>query len=74
MVVGVQNLFTNDTTYFKLKPGVTWSVGTLSVTDWDPFFNYGTGASALSIKYNIASETIIVPPNHQYLLYGNCKS
>lgn len=71
MVVGVQNLFTNDTTYYKLKPGVTWSVGTLSVTDWDPFFGYGTGASALSIKYNISSETIIVPPNHQYLLYGN---
>lgn len=71
MVVGVQNLITNDTTYYKLKPGVTWSVGTLSVTDWDPFFGFGTGASALSVKYNIASETVVVPPNYQYLLYGN---
>jgi hypothetical protein len=71
MVVGVQNLITNDTTYYKLKPGITWSVGTLSVTDWDPFFGFGTGASALSVKYNIASETVIVPPNYQYLLYGN---
>ena len=71
MVVGVQNLITNDTTYYKLKPGVTWSLGTFSVTDWDPFFTTGTGSSSSVIKYNIASETIIVAPNQQYLLYGN---
>jgi hypothetical protein len=71
MVVGVQNLITNDTTYYKLKPGVTWSVGTLSVSDWDPFFSSGTGSSSSMIKYNIASETITVYPNEQYLLYGN---
>jgi len=71
MVVGVQNLITNDTTYYKLKPGVTWSVGTTSVTDWDIFSSGGTGSSSSVIKYNIASETIIVAPNQQYLLYGN---
>jgi hypothetical protein len=70
MVVGVQNLITNDTTYYKLKPGLTWSLGTSSVTDWDLFVNSGTGSTS-SIKYNIASETIVVAPNEQYLLYGN---
>jgi hypothetical protein len=71
MVVGIQNLITNDTNYYKLKPGVTWSVGTLSVTDWDPFLISGTGSSNSNIRYNIASETVIVSPNEQYLLYGN---
>lgn len=71
MVVGVQNNLTNDTTYYKLKPGVTWSLGTFSITDWDLFSSTGTGSSSSSIKYNIASETIIVSPNEQYLLYGN---
>ncbi len=71
MIVGVQNVITNDTTYYKLKPGITWSIGTLSVADWDPFFTSGTGSSSSIIKYNIASETIIVAPNQQYLLYGN---
>lgn len=71
MIVGVQNIISNDTVYYKLKPGVTWSVGTLSVADWDPFFSSGTGSSYSFPKYNISSETIIVPPNQQYLLYGN---
>ncbi|NBP57420.1 hypothetical protein EBU71_12970 [bacterium] len=71
MLVGVQNNVNNDTVYYKLRPGVTWSVGTLSVTDWDPLFAYGTGSSALSLKYNISNETIVVPANHEYLLYGN---
>lgn len=71
MLVGVQNISNNDTVYYKLRPGVTWSVGTLSVTDWDPLFSFGTGASALSIKYNISNETIVVPPNYEYLLYGD---
>jgi hypothetical protein len=71
MLVGVQNPGNNDTTYYKLRTGVTWSVGTLSVTDWSPLFDYGTGASALSVKYNISNETIVVPPNYEYLLYGD---
>ena len=71
MLVGVQNLGNNDTVYYKLRTGVTWSVGTLSVTDWNPLFDYGTGASAVSLKYNISNETIIVPPNYEYLLYGD---
>lgn len=70
MVVGVQNLITNDTTYYKLKPGVTWSTGTPSVTDWDAFLSGATGSSYSFAKYNIASETITVGPNQQYLLYG----
>jgi hypothetical protein len=72
MVVGVQNTSNNTTTYYKLKPGVTWSVGTLSLTDWDLFFTFGTGGgTALSVKYNISNETIIVPTNYEYLLYGD---
>ena len=70
MVVGVYDNLSNDTTYYKLIPGVSWSVGTLSVSDWDPFLPFGT-ASGLSIKYNIENETIVVPADHQYLLYGN---
>jgi hypothetical protein len=71
MLVGVQDIGAEDTTYYKLKPGVTWSLGTLSLTDWDPFFIFGTGASALGVKYNISSETVYVPNNYQYLLYGD---
>lgn len=71
MIVGVQDSILNITDYYTLKPGVTWSVGTLSVTDWDPLFIYGTGASAIGVRYNIANETVVVAPNHQYLLYGN---
>ena len=71
MIVGIQNLITNDTSYYKLKPGVTWSLGTYSVTDWDLFLNSGTGSSSSIIKYNISSETVVVTPNEQYLLYGN---
>ena len=71
MVVGVQNISNNTTTYYKLKPGVTWSVGTLSLTDWDLFFGFGTGATALTVKYNISDETIVVPINYEYLLYGD---
>jgi hypothetical protein len=71
MIVGVQDTILNVTDYYTLKPGVTWSVGTLSVTDWDPLFIYGTGASAIGVRYNIANETVVVAPNHQYLLYGN---
>lgn len=70
MVVGVQNLITNDTSYYKLKPGVTWSTGTSSATDWDAFFTYGT-ASGVQTKFLIANETVTVPANHEYLLYGN---
>lgn len=71
MLVGVADQINNDTIYYKLKPGVTWSVGTLSSTDWDPLFAFGTGSTSLSLKYNISNETMIVPPNYEYLLYGD---
>jgi hypothetical protein len=71
MVVGIPNTFNQTVTYYKLKPGITWTVGTLSVTDWDPFFGSGTGSTAISNKFNIADETIIVPTNYMYLVYGD---
>lgn len=71
MVVGVQNTISNDTTYYKLRPGVTWSLGTFSISDWDAFFSFGTGSSGLTVKYVISNETITVPANYEYLLYGN---
>ena len=71
MLVGVADQISNDTIYYKLKPGVTWSVGTLSSTDWDPLFAFGTGSTSMSIKYNISNETMVVPPNYEYLLYGD---
>lgn len=71
MVVGVSNYGDNTVDYYKLKPGLTWSIGTPSITDWDPFFTSGTGSATLPIKYNISSETIIVPQNYQYLIYGD---
>jgi hypothetical protein len=72
MLVGVQNTFNNTTIYYSLKPGVTWSVGPSSSTDWVPYLG-GTGstASAITIKYNISNETITVPLNYEYLLYGD---
>jgi hypothetical protein len=71
MVVGVPNALNQTVTYYKLKPGISWNVGTLSVTDWDPFFGYGTGSTAVPNKYYIADETITVPNNYMYLIYGD---
>jgi len=70
MVVGIPDNFNNTVTYFKLKPegaGLTWSVGTSS--DWDGFFSSATGS--IPNKYNIVNETIQVPTNTQYLIYGD---
>lgn len=71
MVVAVQDNYNTNVCYYKLKPNVTWNVGTLSSTDWDPFFGSGTGSTAVSGKYNIINETITVPTNYMYLVYGD---
>jgi hypothetical protein len=69
MVVGIPGAF-NTVTYYKLIPGLSWSVG--SPSDWNLMFDFGTaGYGALPIKNNITSETINVPVNYQYLIYGD---
>ncbi len=71
MVVGIPNSSNNTVAYYKLKPqgnGLTWSVGTSS--DWDGFLSSAT-SSALAVKYLITNETIEVPTNYHYLVYGN---
>ena len=70
MVVGISDNLNNTVTYYKLKPegnGLTWSVGTSS--DWDGFLSSGTGS--VPIKYNIVNETVEVPANTLYLVYGD---
>jgi len=70
MVVGIPDVFNNTVIYYKLKPqgsGLTWSVGTSS--DWDGFFSSATGS--IPIKHNIVNETIQVPTNTLYLVYGD---
>jgi len=72
MVVGIPNTSSNTVVYYKLKPqgnGVTWSVG--QVTDWDSFFSSGTGSVAIPVKYLVTNETITVPTNYEYLIWGN---
>lgn len=69
MVVGVPGQ-PNTITYYKLIPGLSWSVG--SPTDWNLMFDFGTaGYGALPVKNNIGNETIIVPINYQYMIYGD---
>lgn len=68
MIVGVQDNIQTTTTYYKLKPGVTWEMG--SASNWDLLFDFGT-SSAFYVKKYIANETITVPANYQYLVYGN---
>lgn len=70
MVVGIPDGFNNTVVYYKLKPegaGLTWSVGTSS--DWDGFFSSATGS--IPVKHNIVNETIQVPTNTLYLVYGD---
>jgi hypothetical protein len=70
MVVGIPNSTNNTVAYYKLKPegnGLTWSVGTTS--DWDGFLNSPT--ASIPIKYNVINETIDVPTNYLYLVYGD---
>lgn len=72
MVVGIPNTSSNTVAYYKLKPqgnGVTWSVGQAS--DWDGFFSSATGSNAVPVKYLVSNETITVPTNYEYLIWGN---
>jgi len=72
MVVGVNNTASQTTLYYALKPGTSWSLGTPSATDWVPFFSYGTGSSAsVAVKNNIVGESVVVPINYEYFVYGN---
>jgi hypothetical protein len=68
MIVGVQDNLNTTTTYYKLKPGVTWEIG--SASNWDLLFDFGT-SSAFYVKKYIANETLTVPANYQYLVYGD---
>ena len=71
MVVGIPITISNTVDYYKLKPegnGLTWSLG--DVTNWSLLINPAT-ASPSPIKYLITNETITVPTNHQYLIWGN---
>ncbi len=69
MVVGVPGPF-STIIYYKLIPGLSWSVG--SSTDWNLMFDFGTaGYGALPVKNNIGNESIIVPINYQYMIYGD---
>ena len=68
MIVGVQDILNTTTTYYKLKPGVTWEIG--SASNWDLLFDFGT-SSAFYVKKYIANETLTVPANYQYLVYGD---
>jgi hypothetical protein len=72
MVVGIPNTSSNTVAYYKLKPegnGVTWSVGQAS--DWDGFLTSATGSNAVPVKYLVTNETITVPTNYEYLIWGN---
>jgi hypothetical protein len=62
MVVGIPNTLNQTVTYYKLKPGISWTVGTLSVTDWDPFFGSGK-------EENYTSCTIIRKNPNQFLKF-----
>lgn len=72
MVVGIPLTSSNNVEYYKLKPqgnGVTWSLGATS--NWDGFLTSVTGSNAIPVKYNITNETITVPTNYEYLIWGN---
>jgi hypothetical protein len=72
MVVSIPNTSSNTAVYYALKPegnGVTWSVGMTS--NWYGFFTSFTGSNAIPVKYNITGETISVPVNYEYLIWGN---
>lgn len=72
MVVAIPDVNLNNALYYSLKPegnGVTWSVG--SAANWYSFLTSTTGSNAVPVKYNIANETITVPLNYEYLLWGN---
>ena len=68
MLVGVRDSVLNLATYYILKPGVTWSLG--DSTNWTPLITPGT-VSAIPVKYNISNESVTIPLNYQYLVYGD---
>jgi hypothetical protein len=72
MVVSIPNTSSNTSVYYALKPegnGVTWSLG--ATGNWYSFLTSFTGSNAIPVKYNITSESITVPVNYEYLLWGN---
>jgi hypothetical protein len=72
MVVGIPVTVSNTVSYYKLKPegnGITWSIGATS--NWDGFLTSFTASNAIPIKYLITNETITVPTNYEYLIWGS---
>ncbi len=73
MVVAIPNTSSNNAAYYTLKPegnGVTWAVG--SSSNWYGFLQSATGSSfSVPVKYNIVNDTITVPINYEYLIWGN---
>ena len=72
MVVAIPSTYSNSSVYYALKPeggGVTWEVG--SSSNWYGFLQSFTGSNAIPIKYNLSEETITVPLNYEYLIWGN---
>jgi len=70
MVVGVADRVSTNVYYYKLKPqnnGVTWSVG--DSTNWDGFLNSPT--ASIPVKHTIINETLDVPTNYMYVVYGD---
>jgi hypothetical protein len=70
MVVGVADSVSTNVYYYKLKPqnnGVTWSVG--DSTNWDGFLN--SPSASIPVKNTIINETLEVPQNYMYVVYGD---
>jgi hypothetical protein len=70
MVVGIADNVSGNVTYFKLKPqvnGVTWSIG--DSTNWNGFLSSGT--ASIPVKHTILNETLEVPENYMYVVYGD---
>jgi hypothetical protein len=70
MVVGVIDSVNTNVIYYRLKPensGVTWSVG--DSTNWTGFLQSPTGS--IPVKHTIINETLDVPENFMYVVYGN---
>jgi hypothetical protein len=70
MVVGVADPSNNNVYYYKLKPqnnGVTWSIG--DSTNWDGFLV--SPSASVPVKHTIINETIEVPTNYMYVVYGD---
>lgn len=71
MLVGVVSTASGTTDYYKLKPQagpVTWSLG--DSTNWEQLIT-GLSVSVVPTKYYLTNEVIYVPPNYEYLIYGD---